>query len=103
VNVWSTPLAFAIARLNIPIVFYDVLTWCVKILHGLLPIGLWSDRYQKWCFLGGALFHISITAIMGMWWFLLLIPLYASFVDPEKMQRLMNRVMQNNHLKRYLS
>ncbi len=98
INMWSTPFAFAIARLNIPIVFFDALTWCTKILHGLLPIGLWSARFQKWCFLGGALFHLTITATMGMWWFLLLIPLYAAFVDPEKMRRIMNRGMQNPHL-----
>jgi hypothetical protein len=94
VSMWSTPLAFAIARCNIPLPVFDVLTWAVKILQGLLPVGLWSGRYQKWCFAGGALFHLSIAAIMGLWGFLILIPLYAAFIDPEKIRRYLERAVQ---------
>ncbi len=84
VNMWSTPLAFSIARWNISLPFFDAILWAIKILQGMLPIGLWSSRYQKWCFAGGALFHLSIAAIMGMWGFLVIIPLYAAFVDRER-------------------
>ncbi|TSC60806.1 MAG: HTTM domain protein [Candidatus Peregrinibacteria bacterium Greene0416_62] len=84
VNGWSTPLAHSIAQWNLPMVFYDSAVITVKVLHGLLPIGLWIPRYQRWCFLAGAMFHIGVTLIMGMWWFLLLIPLYAAFVDLKR-------------------
>lgn len=84
VNGWSTPLAHIVAQWNLPIVVYDIMTIGVKILQGLLPIGLWMPRYQRWCFLAGAGFHIGVTLIMGMWWFLLLVPLYAAFVDRER-------------------
>lgn len=84
VNGWSTPLAHSIAQWNLPIAIYDVLTIAVKLLHVLLPIGLWMPRYQRWCFCAGAMFHIGVTLIMGMWWFLILIPLYAAFVEPKR-------------------
>ncbi len=93
VNMWSTPLAYAIARWNIPLPLFDAILWAIKILQGLLPIGLWSSRYQKWCFAGGALFHLSIAAIMGMWGFLVIIPLYATFIDPEKMRLIISRAV----------
>lgn len=83
INAWSTPLAYAVARMNIPIIWYDIAAWMTKILHGVLPIGLWIPWMQRWCFLGAALFHIVITLVMGMWWFLVLIPLYIVFVDPS--------------------
>ncbi|OGJ60700.1 hypothetical protein A3C37_00705 [Candidatus Peribacteria bacterium RIFCSPHIGHO2_02_FULL_53_20] len=89
VNGWSTPLAHVIAQWNLPIAVYDASVIAVKILHGLLPIMLWMPRYQRYAFLAGATFHIGVTLMMGMWWFLLLIPLYAAFVDPKNIAELL--------------
>lgn len=83
VNGWSTPLAHSVAQWNLPMWIYDAITFGVKILQGLLPIILWIPRWQWWAFAAGAAFHIGVWMIMGMWWFLLLIPLYAAFVDPR--------------------
>jgi hypothetical protein len=82
-NGWSTPIAHSIAQWNLPIAIYDLMTIGVKMLHGLLPFVLWMPRWQKYAFAAGTLFHIGVTLIMGMWWFLLLIPLYAAFVEPK--------------------
>ncbi|OGJ59799.1 hypothetical protein A2881_00830 [Candidatus Peribacteria bacterium RIFCSPHIGHO2_01_FULL_55_13] len=84
VNGWSTPLAHTIAQWNMPMWVYDGMTIGVKILHGALPITLWMPRYQKYAFAAGAAFHIGVTVVMGMWWFLLLVPLYAAFVNPQR-------------------
>lgn len=84
VNGWSTPLAHAIAQWNMPMWIYDIAVTCVKMLHGLLPFVLWMPRWQKYAFAAGALFHLGVTMIMGMWWFLILLPLYAAFVEPRR-------------------
>ena len=100
VNMWSTPVAYVVARGGIPLCVYDALSWGVKLLHGLLPIGLWMKRYQRYCFAAGAIFHLIITITMGMWWFLLLIPLYLAFVDP----RYLNDAVESRlHLQRRTS
>ena len=95
INAWSTPLAYHIARLNIPMGWYDLAAWMTKILHGVLPIGLWIPWMQRWCFVGAALFHIVIALTMGMWWFLVLIPLYIAFVEPMQIQKLCRMVMSD--------
>jgi hypothetical protein len=82
-NAWSTPFAFTIAQWNIPIAVYDIGVVATKILHGVLPIGLFIPWMQRWCMVLGTLFHIGVTLVMGMWWFLVLIPLYIAFVKPE--------------------
>lgn len=84
---WATPLAFAIARLNLPLPFYDVLLFILKFFQFLLPFGLWIRRWQWLFFVGGAVFHISIAVLISMWWFLIMVPAYITFIEPEHVYR----------------
>lgn len=81
---WATPPAFAIARWNIPLWFYDGVVWCIKAFEIMIPFGLWIRRVRIWFFLGGALFHIGIAVLLAIWWFLALIPAYVLFLSPEE-------------------
>ena len=83
---WATAPAFAVARWNIPIAWYDALNVLVKSLEVTIPFGLWIKRYQWWFFLGGALFHIFIAIFLAIWWFLPLIAAYVLFLDPEEVR-----------------
>ncbi|MSR86817.1 hypothetical protein EXS70_01440 [Candidatus Peribacteria bacterium] len=88
---WATPPAWAIARMNIPLPYYDALNWLIKAFECTLPFGLWSRRYRWWFFAGGALFHIMIALLLAIWWFLALIPAYILFLEPERIQQLVSR------------
>lgn len=90
INGWSNPFSHLVAQWNMPMWVYDGMTIGVKILHGALPIALWMPRWQRYAFAAGAAFHIGVTMIMGMWWFLVLIPLYAAFVNPITISHFIN-------------
>ena len=79
----STRFAHFIAALPLSFYFYEVMSGIVKLFEFILPVGLWS-KSQRWFFLGGAIFHILVTCVIGMWWFLALIATYILFIDPEK-------------------
>lgn len=81
---WGTGPAYALARMNIPLRFYDVLVFLVKAFEITIPFGLWSRRYRLWFMAGGALFHTGIAILLGIWWFLALIPAYLLFFSPEE-------------------
>lgn len=89
---WATPPAYAIARLNIPLPFYDVGTFLIKAFECAIPFGLWSRRYRMWFFVGGTLFHVGIAALLAIWWFVALIPAYILFLDPEEFHNRLFRV-----------
>lgn len=80
---WATPLAFWIAQLNLPLPIYDAMTWLVKVFEISIPFGLWIRRTRIWFILGSAVFHISISALLAIWWFLPLIPACMLFYEPE--------------------
>jgi hypothetical protein len=84
---WATPIGFWVARLGLPLWFWDINVVLVKIFEGLVPIGLWIPSWRKWIMITGSLFHTGITLIMGMWWFMVLIPLYIAFLPPEDMRK----------------
>lgn len=84
---WATPLGFSLVRLNVPIAFYDWLTNAVELGQILLPFGLWMRKFQWWAFAFGAVFHGLVTVFLGMWWFLVLIPCYIVFLDPDSVRR----------------
>lgn len=88
---WATPLAFAIARLNLPLQFYDMVLFLLKSFEVLLPFGLWIRRYQWIFFFGGALFHITIATLISMWWFLIMVPAYITFLEPEAVYRFLKK------------
>ena len=83
---WATPLAFDLIRLNLPMWFYDALVYFTKLMHLTLPIGLWIPKYQKCFILLASSFHIFVSLLLGMWWFLVMIPMYIVFLDQEKVR-----------------
>ncbi len=84
---WATPPAWWIARLNIPVVYYDALNWIIKAFEVTIPFGLWHRRTRWWFFAGGALFHIGIAILLAIWWFVALIPAYILFFEPEEISK----------------
>ncbi len=91
---WATPPAWWIARLNLPLPFYDVMTWAIKVFECTIPFGLWSRKFRWWFFAGGAAFHIGISILLNIWWFLPLIPAYILFFEPEEVQMALKRWMK---------
>ena len=87
---WATPPAYALARMNFPLEVYDWAVTAIKGFEMLLPFGLWSERFRWWFFLGGALFHIGIAVLLAIWWFLVLIPAYILFYEPEEVLKVMS-------------
>ena len=85
-HVGSTPLAYSIARLDLPMVFYDVLVWLAKIFEFTMFIELCIPKVQRFFFAAGAAFHISIAFLFSIWSFLGFIPLYILFVSPERVK-----------------
>ena len=80
---WATAPAYWIARLNIPLWYYDRVVWLIKAFEITIPFGLWHPRTRWWYFAGGAAFHIGIAILLAIWWFLALIPAYILFFEPE--------------------
>ena len=90
---WATLLGFAVARLDLPPWFYDAIVFLTKGFEILIPFGLWIKRFgiRWWFFAGGVLFHISIALLLGIWWFLVLIPAYILFFEPEEVEKWFER------------
>ncbi len=80
---WATPLAWWVARLNFPMWLFDGMNAIVKAFEITMPFGLWT-RFRWWFFLGGALFHTIITLTLRIWWFMVLIPAYIIYFEPEE-------------------
>lgn len=86
---WATAPAYWVARQNLPMWFFDALNYVVKYFEFSIPFGLWIRRYGvRWFFfVGGALFHTYIAIFLAIWWFLVLIPAYILFFEPEEVYR----------------
>lgn len=85
-SVWGTAPAFTIARANFPLWVYDLVVLQVKYVEFLLPFGLWIPRV-RWFFMGwGLLFHGLIAILLNIWWFLILVPSYILFFEPEEVR-----------------
>lgn len=83
---WSTPLAYRLARLNFSSAFYDVANQLIKFCQFFLPWLFWI-RATRWLAIGlQAFFLLNVTAFLGMWWFLALIPASFAFWEPERIQ-----------------
>lgn len=80
---WGTPLARWLVSFGLPPAFYDALTLLTKVFESFLPIGFWIPRVRWFCFAGGAVFHLAIALLLGIWWFLVLVPAYIVFFEPE--------------------
>lgn len=87
---WATAPAWVIARWNLPLWFYDVSVWIIKVFELTIPFGLWFRRTRWWFFVMGALFHTGIAILLDIWWFLALIPSYIVFFEPEEVSALVD-------------
>lgn len=81
-GLWGTPFALWFVQKVRWLLFYDVLNFTVKCFEVFLPIGLWWKPAQKWTFIGGIFFHVTLVLFLGMWWFLPMIVTYLLFLDP---------------------
>lgn len=88
---WGTPLARRIVLLGLPPVLYDALTLLTKLFETAMPVGLWIPRIRRYFFAAGCIFHVAIAALLGIWWFLVLIPAYIVFLEPEKVLRYLQK------------
>jgi hypothetical protein len=80
---WATPLALWFAQRQMPDWWYDISNELVKFGQFVLPWMFWI-RSTRWVAFGlQAFFLIVITAFLGMWWFLALIPASICFFEPE--------------------
>lgn len=80
---WATPLAFWVARLDLPMWMYDGFAVALRYFEASLPFGLWSP-WWKWFLAGAAVFLITNALLLSFWWFLVLLPAYIVFFTPEK-------------------
>lgn len=92
---WATPAAFAVARVT-PLWVYDLLTKITVYFEFLIPFGLWIKQYRiRWFFfLGGAVFHLAIWILLDIWWFMVLIPSYILFFEPEEIEKFIRMRMK---------
>lgn len=79
---WGSPMAFALARI-LPDWFYEVLNWTTRVLEFFLPFLLWIPSWRILAVIAGTMFHVIIALLLGIWWFLVLPPMYILFLDPE--------------------
>ena len=93
-SVWGTPLAIALLRLHLPMAFYDALLFVIKFFEVTIPAGLWIRVTRTWFMLGGLVFHLSIALLLNIWWFLILVPAYIVFFDPEEIRSSVERIVR---------
>jgi hypothetical protein len=95
---WGTPLAFALARFHLSYRAFDAMNILVKVFEVTLPFGLWMPSIRKWFFLGGAVFHLSIALLLQIWQFLVLVPLYVLFLEPEEAKDVLEGMARKSKL-----
>jgi len=83
---WGTPVAYSIAE-TVPMIYFDWMVYITKAFELMIPFGLFIKPIQKWFFFGGAIFHTIMTIFLGIWWFMILIPSYILFLEPEVVQK----------------
>ena len=81
---WSTPLSELIARQNVPVEMYDIVILMVKVLQPLAGIGVWIPRLRLASILFMHSFLILVATLLGIWWFIFLIPACILFYSPEQ-------------------
>jgi hypothetical protein len=81
---WATPLAFWVAQQDLSTFAYDVFTVALRAFEMALPLGLWSPLW-RWFLGGAAVFLITNALLLSFWWFLVLLPSYIVFCEPEKL------------------
>jgi hypothetical protein len=93
---YATRLGFWIARLNVPPGVFDVLTIFIVLFELSMVILLFHKRWQKWGFLCGSLFHLANSSILWIPEFLVIIPSYILFIDPDIVRRFIEDHFESN-------
>ena len=93
IGIWGSPLAFSIARLELPMEVYAVFVYLTIAFELTAPFGLFSRRAQPWYFLAGMAFHVSIAATLQIWQFLVMPAAYVLFVDAFTVERAFDRLL----------
>lgn len=91
VNRWATPVGRWIVALNFPFSFYSAGVWIIKIFECFIPFCLWTKTWRVPFVIFGSLFHIGIALLMSIWWFVVLIPAYIVFWQPEEVYQVCKR------------
>ncbi len=85
---WGTPLAFWLLRLDLPSVFYDLLTIGTIIFEILFGFLLWIRPLQKYVFTLGILFHLSIWLLLSIPEFMICATTYVLFMNPKDLENI---------------
>lgn len=91
---WGTWLAYDILQLNIPLFYYDLFVESIIIFEVLLPFLLWNRRWRWPFIIGTVLFHGGITILLGIWWFLVLIPANILYFEPKEVVEYLKRTIR---------
>ncbi len=86
-GIWGTSIAFWFVQQHWPTWFYDASVFFIKFFEVTIPFGLWIPGLRRWFMAGGIIFHVLITLLLKIWWFLVLIPAYIVFFDPEDIRQ----------------
>lgn len=89
---WGTPLAYGVLRANLPMIAYDALLFLIKFFEVTIPFGLWVRPVRIWFMVGGFIFHLSISLLLNIWWFMILVPAYIVFFEPEEIRDWFSRI-----------
>jgi len=81
---WATPYAFWTAKHISTQLFYDIIRDATQYVHLFIAFGLPLPKFRVPAVILASGFHMSVAFFLGMWWFLVLIPLYLVFFNPER-------------------
>ncbi len=96
---WGTPLAYWLARQDLPLWMYDMVVAAVKGFELILPFGVWIRRIRVWVFGGLTLFFLSIAVLLSIWWFLILIPACILFFEPEEVHVWLQKMLREHNFR----
>ncbi|MBI3417735.1 MAG: HTTM domain-containing protein [Verrucomicrobia bacterium] len=82
---WGTPLAFRLAALNLPNIFYFGLGWSVIIFELIAPFTLNFRSTSKATMIAGTAFHVGVALLLNIPEFFNCIATYALFWPPEEL------------------
>ncbi len=102
VGTWGTPVAYWMVRQNWPMEFYDWSVLTVMAFEFFLPFGLWVPGWRWFFYAGGLIFHSLIWIFLDIWWFMVLVPAYIVFFEPEAiavfLQKMAKKRIRGLHL-----
>jgi len=88
---WGTPLAYWIISLGLPAWVFTGMAWSTIALEMILAWTLFVKPLQKYVFLLGTLFHLSIYLLLNIPEFLFMPMIYVLFVDGAFVRKIGNK------------